>query len=148
MYLPREDRPDAGGHTHPGDDGRLMIRRCTACTKLLAPLTSSCSSCQSTDLEWVASSGEGAIVSWKIVQRSTGNRREATELSTIAVVQLDEGPMVFTTILGEIPPYSKESVRVKFAPIPTVDRFPVFTVDTTSRTKHDWRPASRASAQE
>lgn len=113
-----------------GDDGPLMIRRCTGCAALLAPLTASCASCPTTALEWVASSGAGSVVSWRAVQGPLDVGCGSWELSTIAVVQLVEGPLVVATICGEMPPPSGRSVRVKFAPRSMMDRFPVFAVDS------------------
>ncbi|MGV9823819.1 Zn-ribbon domain-containing OB-fold protein, partial [Nocardia xishanensis] len=97
----------------------LMIRRCRSCARLLAPLITTCTSCHSMALDWVRSSGDGSIVSWKVVHRVPCDRRfEEWEPSIIAIVELDEGPWVYTTIEGEIPPPSDQPVRVKFEPRP------------------------------
>ncbi|MFE3001707.1 OB-fold domain-containing protein [Nocardia sp. NPDC059246] len=50
-------------------------------------------------LERVPSSGDGSIVSWRVVHRVPLNRRfEEWEPSIIAIVELDEGPWVYSTI--------------------------------------------------
>ncbi|MGY1947998.1 Zn-ribbon domain-containing OB-fold protein [Nocardia asiatica] len=106
----------------------LMIRRCARCDKLLAPLTAGCSSCGSQDLVRVPSSGAGSIVSWRVVDRAPSDRRGDLVPLTIAIVELDDGPWVYTSIEGDIPPLRGEAVRVHFQPHPKEDRFPVFTV--------------------
>ncbi|WP_435824970.1 hypothetical protein [Nocardia rhamnosiphila] len=47
---------------------------------------------------------------------------------TIAIVELDDGPWVYSTIEGDIPPFSDRPVRVRYEPRPREDRFPVFAV--------------------
>lgn len=106
----------------------LMIRRCGRCDKLFPPLTAECSSCRSWDLEWVPSSGLGSIVSWRLVHRSVSRPHAPVVPLTIAIVELDEGPWMYTTIEGEVPPFSDQPVRVRFEPRPRVDRFPVFAI--------------------
>ncbi|MCP2298555.1 putative OB-fold protein, contains Zn-ribbon domain [Nocardia amikacinitolerans] len=121
-------------HTHEsngtstGRAGTLMIRRCGGCDKLFAPLTAACATCQSSELEWVPSAGFGSIVSWRLVHRSASGPHTEVEPLTTAVVELDEGPWVFTTIEGDVPLPTDEPVRVRFQPRPRVDRFPVFIV--------------------
>ncbi|MGI5222923.1 Zn-ribbon domain-containing OB-fold protein [Nocardia sp. CA-290969] len=105
--------------------GVLMIRRCGRCDRLFAPLTVDCSSCASSDLDWVPSSGAGSILSWRVVERGVAG---AAAPLTIAIVELDEGPWVYTSIEGRIPAVSCGPVRVRFRPRPREDRFPVFAV--------------------
>ncbi|MGK8558220.1 Zn-ribbon domain-containing OB-fold protein [Nocardia gipuzkoensis] len=118
-----------------------MIRRCTNCAKLLAPFTVTCSSCQSDILEWVPSSGEGSIVSWKVLHRASNGHCGKWELSIITIVELDDGPWVYTTIKGDAPPPSNQPVRVRFESEPTNDRFPVFTIHTANGRHADRRPS-------
>ncbi|MGW6729053.1 Zn-ribbon domain-containing OB-fold protein [Nocardia sp. NPDC055029] len=123
-----------------------MIRRCTACDKLFAPLVADCSSCASDSLEWLPSAGTGSIVSWRVVDRTaTGTHNDAP--LTIAIVELDEGPWVYTSIEGEVPAMRGCPVRVQFQPCPPSDRFPVFAVSADLRTPGEQRmSADRISA--
>ncbi|RMI32246.1 Zn-ribbon domain-containing OB-fold protein [Nocardia stercoris] len=114
----------------PRAEDQVLIRRCAACDKLYAPPTDSCSSCASRDLESVPSCGAGSIVSWRVVDRDpTGVN--GGQLLTIAIVELDEGPWVYTCIDGEVPASADGPVRVQFQPRPHDDRFPVFEVAPT-----------------
>lgn len=129
--------PDPANCGRPGEvtarhgQDTLMIRRCTGCDKLYAPLAAGCSSCASDSLEWLPSSGAGSIVSWRVVDRATGMHGEAP--LTIAIVELDEGPWVYTSIEGEVPVLRGRPVRVQFQPCPPEDRFPVFAVSADLR---------------
>ncbi|MFF0454842.1 Zn-ribbon domain-containing OB-fold protein [Nocardia africana] len=93
---------------------------------MFAPLTVGCSSCASDSLEQVPSSGVGSIVSWRVVDRAGAGG--ALTPSTVAIVELDEGPWVYTSLEGEVPLLSDRPVRVHFQPRPRDDRFPVFVV--------------------
>ncbi|MGW4716380.1 Zn-ribbon domain-containing OB-fold protein [Nocardia sp. NPDC004260] len=117
-----------GGGSALRADDMLMIYRCTRCEKLLAPITSGCSSCGSDDLESVPSSGAGSIVSWRVVDRAPTDRQGGLVPLTIAIVELDEGPWVYTSLEGEIPSSAGPPVRVQFQPNPREGRFPVFAV--------------------
>ncbi|MGW6730910.1 Zn-ribbon domain-containing OB-fold protein [Nocardia sp. NPDC055029] len=126
-------QPASGGvgrNPVPGREGTLMIRHCTGCDKLFAPLTNSCVSCASERLAWVPSAGTGTIVSWRLVDRF-GPHGELMPL-TIAVVELDEGPWVYTSIEGGVSLDYGRHIRVHFQPVPQQDRFPVFAVCVAS----------------
>ncbi|MGV9835809.1 Zn-ribbon domain-containing OB-fold protein [Nocardia niigatensis] len=106
----------------------LMLRRCAGCRALHSPFIATCSSCRSEDFEWTDSSGFGAIVSWRLVHRNVEQGSSDVVPTLIAIVELDEGPWIYTTIEGDVPPISDEPVRVRFEPRPRTDRFPVYTV--------------------
>ncbi|MTE15057.1 Zn-ribbon domain-containing OB-fold protein [Nocardia aurantiaca] len=113
-------------------DEALTLRRCVVCRTLHAPFIATCSSCRSEDFEWADSSGFGSIVSWRLVYRAMDRGSTDVVPSTIAIVELDEGPWMYTTIEGDVPPVADGPVRVRFQPRPRTDSFPVFTVCATS----------------
>ena len=122
----------------------LMIRRCGRCNKLFPPLTAECSSCRSWELEWAPSSGLGSIVSWRLVHRSVSRPHAQVVPLTIAIVELDEGPWMYATIEGDVPPAADQPIRVRFEPRPRVDRFPVFAICPAAPGSDDGvRPASQ-----
>ncbi|RMI30122.1 Zn-ribbon domain-containing OB-fold protein [Nocardia stercoris] len=106
----------------------LMIRRCSLCGKLLAPLIGECSKCGSRKLDWMPASGLGSIVSWRSADRCMGDIHSSMTPLTIAIVELDEGPWLYATVDGDVPPLSDRPIRVRFEPRPPLDRFPVFVV--------------------
>ncbi len=124
----------------------LMIRRCLRCDQLLAPPTGECSVCRSFELEWVPSSGLGSIVSWRPAHRSVGRPHSALVPMTLAIVELDDGPWVYTTIEGDVPPQADRSIRVQFQPYPQVDRFPVFVVCPEQPSSDEDGPTARMTS--
>ena len=106
----------------------LMIQRCLNCTTLLAPLMATCSACQGSNLERVPSCGIGSIVSSKVVHREVNEVDRGLVPCTIAIVELDEGPWVYTWIDGDVPAPSDCPVRVEFRPASTAEQLPVFAV--------------------
>lgn len=75
----------------------------------------------------MAAAGTGSIVCWRIVE-CAANALVDPVMAIIAIVELDEGPWVYTTIEGEIPPDGQRPVRVRFRAPPCGGRFPVFAV--------------------
>lgn len=129
----------------PTLDDTLMIRRCARCDRLYAPLTVDCASCASDSLEWVPSSGAGSVLSWRVVDRGVIGGRGETMPLTVAVVELDEGPWVYTSIEGKIPLVASGPVRVRFRPRHRDGRFPVFTVAAEADTRR--RAADHAGGE-
>ncbi|WP_328394500.1 Zn-ribbon domain-containing OB-fold protein [Nocardia sp. NBC_00416] len=109
-------------------ENALILRRCASCTRLFAPPVSKCSSCRSDEFDRLPATGHGSIVCWRKLRRAAKACAEAV-VSTIAIVELDEGPWMYTTIEGELPGSSPLPVRVQFRAPPREDRFPVFAVD-------------------
>ncbi|MFZ2177462.1 MAG: OB-fold domain-containing protein [Rhodococcus sp. (in: high G+C Gram-positive bacteria)] len=76
----------------------------------------------------MASSGTGSVVSSRVVQRSPNGLSGEAVSYTIAIVALDEGPWVYTSLEGDVPTVSDEPIRVQFRPSTPGERFPVFGV--------------------
>ncbi|WP_051133244.1 Zn-ribbon domain-containing OB-fold protein [Nocardia paucivorans] len=105
----------------------LLLRRCKGCGKLFAPTVTTCASCRSTDLTWSPSAGTGSLVCWRVV-RQAPNAHTAARESMLAIVALDEGPWLYTTLEGGVPPSPRQPVRVRFRTQPRGVRFPIFTL--------------------
>ena len=109
----------------------LMILRCEACATLLAPEETACTSCGRDELERVRAAGTGTVVSWTVVDCSSVDLPLALVPCTLAIVELDEGPWIYTWIEGELPVHPDRSVRVEFRLAESGERFPVFAVRQT-----------------
>lgn len=105
----------------------MTIQRCGSCTTLLAPDAARCSSCAGVNLEVAECSGTGSIVSWKVMEPVEGGVREDTPV-TLAIIELDDGPWVYSKIEGSCPEHLDARVRVEFQAPPSGDGFPVFGV--------------------
>jgi hypothetical protein len=77
--------------------GRLAVRSCTACGRLLPPAAMACSACRSPALSWAEVSGDGSVVSWIVMHgRVPTGSPEGTAAPTavIVTVELAEGPWI------------------------------------------------------
>ncbi|MEN9728073.1 MAG: hypothetical protein RL434_2439 [Pseudomonadota bacterium] len=72
--------------------GRLLLRRCSACSELHYYPRPLCPFCLSSEGEWVEASGEGVIYSWSV-------ERRANPPYAIAFVTLREGPTLMSNIV-------------------------------------------------
>lgn len=121
-----EDIQKCGDMNAECTEAALMIRRCGSCSTLFAPPVTRCSACRCDDYEHVPATGSGSIVCWRMVTCAPGAEPAK---SMIAIVELDEGPWVYTMIDGEPPRAGRRPVRVRFQAPPRGDRFPVFAIN-------------------
>jgi len=109
--------------------GEFRLKRSRTTGEILAPqcLTDSAGA---VDLEWIAASGAGHVVSWAV---SYGKPVDGVQLpsSVVGIVELAEGPWWWCEILGADPAAMHEglAVTVEFVrPAETSEVVPVFRV--------------------
>ncbi len=83
------------------ENGRLLLKQCTACGKPHHYPRSLCPFCFSDRTDWSHASGRGSVYAFSIARR-------ATPPYVVAYVVLNEGPMVLTHIVDCAP----EDVRI------------------------------------
>ena len=101
MATPYQERKIADPELNPGDkpyfdacaEGKLMLKKCTACTEVHHYPRAMCPFCWSDKVEWVESKGTGEIYTYSIT------RRGGPVPYCIAYVTLDEGPKMMTNIV-------------------------------------------------
>lgn len=80
--------------------GELRMQRCEACQHLRYPIATVCPKCLSDEVTWVALSGRGTVFSY-LVFHQVYNQAFADDVPyNVALVQLDEGPHMFSNIVG------------------------------------------------
>jgi uncharacterized OB-fold protein len=77
--------------------GRLLLRRCTACGEAHWYPRTACPFCHSTATVWEEASGRGTVYTFSVVRRGLGGYADAPYV--LAYVQLAEGPRVMTNIV-------------------------------------------------
>jgi uncharacterized OB-fold protein len=85
------------------EDEQLLLQRCTDCNHTPYPPRTKCPSCFG-ELEWFEASGAGTVYSYGIVHRP--NQPEVFEYMvpiTVAIIELDEGPLFVSNIVGCAP---------------------------------------------
>lgn len=79
---------------------RIELPKCAACDLVIFYPRAVCPDCLSTDLTWETMAGTGTVYSFSI-NRTGGSRRWREHLPyVVAYVQLDEGPIMLTNIVG------------------------------------------------
>lgn len=95
-----EPNADSRAYWNAARERRLLIRSCKACgTKHFMP-RNGCPQCWSEDLEWVESSGHAIVYTFSIVRRAPLPEFAANAPYVVAMVDLDEGPRMYTNIVG------------------------------------------------
>lgn len=115
-------QPDTSPYWLAADEGRLLLRHCTACDTHHHYPREICPFCGSSATGWRESSGTGCVYSF-----STMGQGEAAY--TLAHVTLDEGPTVMSNLLGTGPFAVDQRVRVVFVPSDGGHKVPMFTPD-------------------
>jgi uncharacterized OB-fold protein len=108
-------------------EGRLVLQRCLDCDALQHYPRSLCLSCASQRLDFVDASGSGVVHSYTVVHRSPDPERLPAPY-VVALIRLDEGPMIMSNVIGADPEtiYCEQPVTVEFVDLEDGNRLPVF----------------------
>jgi len=110
-------------------NGRLALPHCRGCGHTWFPPSARCPQCLSVDVDSRQASGKGRLWSWIIMHRRYIKEFDPPYL--VGFVELDEGPMLISTIVGARPeqlvcdlplevvfePATAEMSIVKFRPV-------------------------------
>ena len=109
---------------------RLTVQRCDDCAHLHFPGSPVCPKCLSEKQSWVPVSGRGTLLSWVRFHRAywDGFRTDLPYL--VALVGLEEGPMLVSNIVGGTPddPTIGRKVEVVFEKVDDDVTLPKFRV--------------------
>ncbi|MHB9860949.1 Zn-ribbon domain-containing OB-fold protein [Streptomyces sp. YIM S03343] len=99
----RYDAPEPDAFTRPYWDaaaqGRLLLRRCRACSRPHHYPREFCPHCWSEDVTWETASGRAALYTWSVVHRNELPPFAERTPYVAAVVELAEGPRMMTEIV-------------------------------------------------
>lgn len=110
------------------NEGRLRIQRCSQCgTHLFYPVYM-CHECTSQKLDWVDASGRGSIHSYTVIYRAPYAGLGDSGPYTVALVELEEGPIMMSSIVDVAPETVRvgDKVRVEFQHVSDDIALPVF----------------------
>lgn len=79
-------------------DGRLTVPQCDECEETFFPPRAACPYCLSESLRLIEATGTGEVYSYSIV-RTDGHPARQEPPYPIALISLDDGPTVFSTIV-------------------------------------------------
>lgn len=80
--------------------GHLSLQRCTSCDRMRYPISPFCPHCLSAGFEWSRVSGRGSVFSYVVFHRAYHPGFAADVPYNVALVQLEEGPRMYSNIVG------------------------------------------------
>ena len=78
----------------------LLLQSCGICGHVAFPPVSCCPNCRAADPSWIPASGRGTIWSWTVFHKSYFTGFAADIPYAVAIVELDEGPRLWTQVIG------------------------------------------------
>ena len=98
MHLPTPDA-ETEPYWEAARQHRLLIKRCSACSKPHWYPRPFCPHCWSEDVEWEEASGNGTLYTWSVVRRNDLPPFGERVPYITAVVDLDEGPRMLSNLV-------------------------------------------------
>ena len=78
----------------------LKVQRCQSCGHLAFPPAPMCPRCRGTEFGWLDVSGRGKVWSWTVFHKSYFPGFTDEIPYAVAIVELDEGPRMWTQVVG------------------------------------------------
>lgn len=122
----KKPAPQINATTQPFWDaakkGELRMQKCADCGHIRFPIGPVCTSCLSDKADWVKLSGRGTVLSHLVFHRAYSAAWKEHVPYSVAMVQLPEGPRMFTDIVDPERRYIDEdlvgrTVEVWFDPV-------------------------------
>jgi len=86
-----------------GLSGELRLQRCAECGHVRYPISTVCPECWSAKYEWTAMSGRGTVQSYIVFERAYHEAWADQVPYTVALIELDEGPVLISNVVGTEP---------------------------------------------
>jgi uncharacterized OB-fold protein len=99
--LPSIDR-DSERFWKAAAEGSLLVQKCVQCTDLQFYPRALCRNCAA-DVEWVEVSGRGTVYTFTVIRQNLARPFADIGPYVVAMVALDEGPMMLSNITGVDP---------------------------------------------
>lgn len=109
---------------------KLIMQKCESCKHIRYPINHICPKCLSDKFLWEELSGEGEILSYIVFYQKYSPAFADDIPYNVALIQLKEGPRMFSNIIvadHDVPKVG-DKVRVAFDPVTTDITIPRFTL--------------------
>ena len=122
---------DSAEYWRATTEGRLLLQRCRGCGGLQHYPRRLCVRCHGSDLEWQASSGRGTVYSFTVIRRAPSTAFAADVPYVLALVELEGGTRLMTTLADTAPEDVSIGmpVKVRFDPVADGIALPRFARD-------------------
>ena len=101
---------------------RLMMPRCDDCKRYWFPPSLLCPRCNSANWRWTKTNGRGRIYSYVVYHRVYHPAFAQEVPYTVAVIELDEGPRMYSNVIGVPPDQLSCDMKVEVAYEPITDQ--------------------------
>lgn len=81
-------------------NGQLKMQKCTDCGHIRYPIGPVCTKCLSSSFEWEVLSGKGEVFNFVIFHQKYSEAWADDLPYNVIMVQLDEGPRMFSNLVG------------------------------------------------
>ncbi len=95
--------PETAAYWEGCRQGKLLIQRCDSCGHYQFYPRLFCTECMSTPVEWIQASGRGTVISFTIVRQAISEAYAADVPYVVALIQLDEGPIMMSNVIDADP---------------------------------------------
>jgi len=92
--------PQAEAYLEAANEGRLVVPYCRGCDEHFFPPRVVCPYCLGDDLAFEESAGQGSLYSFSVVRTEGHPDRGSEAPYPVALVELDDGPVIFSTVVG------------------------------------------------
>lgn len=108
--------------------GELRMQQCSDCGHIRYPINLVCPRCLSSNFEWVRLSGRGTVFSYIVFHQVYHAAYKADVPYNVAMIQLEEGPRLFSNVIGTPNDGVKvgDAVEVVFDPVTSEISLPRF----------------------
>lgn len=124
---------------------RLVLQHCRLCNRVQHYPRTVCLGCKGTDLDFTPASGRGMVHSYSVVHRSP-DPEDYPPPYTVALVRLEEGPILFTRLVHIEDPRCEMPVTVDWWPLDDGRNLPVFTTPVKAPIQEEEEEASWTSS--
>jgi uncharacterized OB-fold protein len=80
--------------------GQLLVQHCSHCGHYQFYPRTVCTACMRPDPQWVQASGRGTVASWTVVRRPVSEAYAGDCPYVIALIRLDEGPVMMSQLIS------------------------------------------------
>jgi uncharacterized OB-fold protein len=112
-------------------EGKLVMQQCGECSHVRFPISHVCPRCLSYEFAWRTLSGRGEIFSYVVYHQVYSAAFKQDVPYNVAMIQLEEGPRMFSNIVGvsnDLPKVG-DAVKVDFEKVTDVVTLPRFRLD-------------------
>lgn len=92
---------DSAEYWKGAEEGKLLFQKCQHCGTVQFPPRYHCAECWETDIEWIESSGKGAVESFTIVRRAPLPSFRDRVPYVVAAISVEEGPRMIAALQGD-----------------------------------------------